>query len=67
MSKPLAMVATLALMLTGMAIGLIGLLASSEATFGTSLVGFACLLGIMARIFQAAYLAMPEPERQAHA
>jgi hypothetical protein len=34
-------------------IGIFGLLASSQASFGAAIVGFACLLAILARIAQA--------------
>jgi hypothetical protein len=64
MLKPFAIIATIGLVLVGSAIALVGLLASTQAAIGTSLVGFACFLGIVARIFQAAYLAMPETEAQ---
>ena len=64
--KPLSIIATIGLVLVGSVIALVGLLASTQAAIGTSLVGFACFLGIVARIFQAAYLAMPEKETQLH-
>lgn len=35
-------------------VGAIGVAGSSQATFGVALVGFACLLGVIARIVQAA-------------
>jgi hypothetical protein len=34
-------------------VGVIGLGLSSQATVGASIVGFACLIGIVARIVQA--------------
>lgn len=46
-------------------VGLFGIAASSEATFGVALVGFACLLGILARIAQAAHYQHPGPKAPA--
>ncbi len=42
------------LVLAAVLIGLLGLLFASQATGGAAVVGFACLLGIWARIWQAA-------------
>ncbi len=45
---------TLLLTLLGVGIGVLGLLASSQANVGPSIVAFGCLLAIWARIVQAA-------------
>jgi len=42
------------LLLLAILIGLAGLLFASQASIGAAIVGFACLLGIWARIWQAA-------------
>lgn len=42
------------LMLAAVCAGLFGLAMSSQASAGASIVGFACLLGILARMAQAA-------------
>lgn len=34
-------------------VGVLGTIAASQATMGVALVGFACLLGICARVIQA--------------
>lgn len=33
--------------------GVVGLIEASQATFGVALIGFACLVGILARLDQA--------------
>ena len=44
------------MVLAGIAVlvGLVGLMKATQATIGVSLVGFACLLAVVARIQQAA-------------
>jgi hypothetical protein len=42
-------------------VALFGIAASSEATLGVAIVGLACVLGITARIAQAAHYQHPKP------
>mgnify|MGYP003575437088 CR=1 FL=1 len=44
---------TAALVVVAILVGLVGLLMTSSATAGPAIVGFACLLAIVARINQA--------------
>lgn len=43
-------------------VALFGLMATSEATLGVSIIGVACVLGIIARIVQAASYQHPKPK-----
>ncbi len=45
---------TKGLVVVALLVGAFGVIASSQATVGVALVGFACLLAVVARIAQAA-------------